>query len=113
MCVVPLFQIDELKVSLSNKEYHIISECALSNFSETPNVIPPLNNNAMSASADVMDPLVRQDSEAHEYEAQSEQVWISMKVSVVVGLVEMSLHYGMARDASLATLQVLLGNYQF
>ncbi|PWA96948.1 pleckstrin (PH) domain superfamily protein [Artemisia annua] len=99
-------KIDELKATLSNKEYHIISECALSNFSETPNDIPPLKKSDVSASTDVMDPLVRQGSEAHEYETQNEQAWISMKVSVVVGLVELSLHYGMARDASLATLQV-------
>nr|XP_043638921.1 uncharacterized protein LOC122610015 [Erigeron canadensis] len=99
-------KIDELKAALSNKEYHIISECALSNFSETPNAIPPLDNNAVSTSADAIDTLVGQGLEGHEYEAQSEQVWISMKVSVIVGLVEMSLHYGMARDASLATLQV-------
>ncbi|XP_071692229.1 uncharacterized protein [Rutidosis leptorrhynchoides] len=99
-------KIEELKASLSNKEYHIISECALSNFSETPNPIPLLNNSAVSASADVIVPLVHQGSEVHEYEAQNEQTWISMKVSVVVGLIEMSLHYGMARDASLATLQV-------
>ncbi|XP_024994007.1 uncharacterized protein LOC112527539 isoform X2 [Cynara cardunculus var. scolymus] len=99
-------KVDELKAALSNKEYHIISECALSNFSETPNAIPSLQNTAVSTSADHMDPLVRQDSEGHGNEAQNEPAWISMKVSVVVGLVEMSLHYGMARDASLATLQV-------
>ncbi|KAK1438468.1 hypothetical protein QVD17_04277 [Tagetes erecta] len=98
-------KIDVLKAALSNKEYHIISECALSNFSETPNTIPPLTN-TVPDSADVMNSLVHQGSEAREYEAQSEQAWISMKVSVYVGLVEMSLHYGMARDASLATLQV-------
>ena len=102
-----MIQIDELKATLSNKEYHIISECALSNFSETPNDIPPLKKSDVSASTDVTDPLVRQGSEAHEYETQNEQAWISMKVSVVVGLVELSLHYGMASDASLATLQVL------
>ncbi|MFS8029949.1 putative vacuolar protein sorting-associated protein [Helianthus anomalus] len=98
-------KIDVLKAALSNKEYHIISECALSNFSETPNTIPPLND-TVSDSADVVNSLVHQGSEAHEYEAQNEQAWISMKVCVIVGLVEMSLHYGMARDASLATLQV-------
>ncbi|KAI7739602.1 hypothetical protein M8C21_022627 [Ambrosia artemisiifolia] len=98
-------KIDVLKAALSNKEYHIISECALSNFSETPNVIPPLNN-TVSDSADVMNSIVRQGSEAHESGAHNEQAWISMKVCVIVGLVEMSLHYGMARDASLATLQV-------
>ena len=62
----------------------------------------------MSASADVIDALVPQDSEGHEHEAESDQTWISMKVSVVVGLVELSLHYGMASDAALATVQVLL-----
>ncbi|KAL8266737.1 hypothetical protein R6Q59_004081 [Mikania micrantha] len=98
-------KIDVLKSALSNKEYHIISECALSNFSETPNPIPPLKNN-VSDSADVMNSLVHQGSIGHEHEAQNEQAWISMKVSVSVGLVEMSLQYGMARDASLATLQV-------
>ncbi|XP_076943882.1 uncharacterized protein LOC143614277 [Bidens hawaiensis] len=98
-------KIDVLKAALSNKEYHIISECALSNFSETPNAIPSLHN-IVSDSADVINSLNHQGSEAHEYEAQNEQAWISMKVSVIVGLVEMSLHYGMARDASLATLQV-------
>ncbi|KAI3710546.1 hypothetical protein L2E82_40329 [Cichorium intybus] len=99
-------EVGELKAALSNKEYQIISECALSNISETPNVIPPLNNKSVSASADATDALVLQDSEGHEHEAGNEQTWISMKVSVVVGLVELSLHYGMATDASLATLQV-------
>lgn len=109
MCFLPLIQIGELKAALSNKEYQIISECALSNISETPNAIPSLNNNsAVSASADVVESLVLQDSEGREHGAENEQTWISMKLSVVVGLVELSLHYGMASDAALATLQVLL-----
>ncbi|KAL7609935.1 hypothetical protein Lser_V15G10156 [Lactuca serriola] len=100
-------EIGELKAALSNKEYQIISECALSNISETPNAIPSLNNNsAVSASADVVESLVLQDSEGREHGAENEQTWISMKLSVVVGLVELSLHYGMASDAALATLQV-------
>nr|CAB3500118.1 unnamed protein product [Digitaria exilis] len=37
-------KVDVLKAALSNREYEIISECALSNFAETPHPVPALDD---------------------------------------------------------------------
>ncbi|KAK9266873.1 hypothetical protein L1049_027132 [Liquidambar formosana] len=99
-------KIVELKAALSNREYQIITECALSNFSETPNIVPPLNPISVSSSVDVVEPLIPQDRDAVESETQNVEAWIGMKVTVVINLVELCLLSGAARDVSLATLQV-------
>nr|XP_027080056.1 uncharacterized protein LOC113703042 isoform X2 [Coffea arabica] len=98
-------KIEELKAALSNKEYRIISECAQSNFSETPNLVPQLNVSS-SASVEVAGPSVPVDSNATESGTLGREKWISTKVSVIIDLVELSLYYGVTRDASLATLKV-------
>ncbi|KAK2995313.1 hypothetical protein RJ640_023827 [Escallonia rubra] len=99
-------EIGELKAALSNREYQIITECALANTSETPNIVPLVNKDIATTSVDTMEPSFPQGSDASRSEVQNGEIWISMKVSVVIGLVELCLHYGTSRDASLATLQV-------
>lgn len=101
-----LLQIDKLKAVLSNKEYQIITECALENMSETPNVIPPLEKFIVPSINNVTEHVVSQGLDDGGSDSQSAGIWIATKVSVVVGVVELSLHYGLATDASLATLQV-------
>ncbi|XP_057978559.1 uncharacterized protein LOC131164992 isoform X2 [Malania oleifera] len=99
-------KIEELKAALSNKEYQIITECALSNISETPNLVPSLDHDAVASSSDLVEPLVSQAPGAAESETQNGEVWVALKVSVVIDLIELCLHSGVARDASLATVQV-------
>lgn len=101
------FQIEELKAALSNIEYRIITECASSNVSETPNIVPPLNNGSVTPSIDEARPQTSQYQDAAENGAQNGDSWITLKVSVFVNLVELCLYTGMASDTSLATVQVL------
>lgn len=74
--------------------------------SETPNVIPPLENFIVPSSNNVIEHVVSQGLDDAGSDSQSAGIWITTKVSVVVGVVELCLHYGLATDASLATLQV-------
>ncbi|XP_059641926.1 uncharacterized protein LOC132283907 [Cornus florida] len=99
-------KIEELKAAMSNREYQIITECAVSNISETPNTVPPLNHDSVTSRVDLVETLVPHDSDADESETQIRETWISMKVSVVINLVELCLHHGITRDTSLATVQV-------
>ncbi|KAL6985853.1 hypothetical protein U1Q18_019226 [Sarracenia purpurea var. burkii] len=100
-------KVEKLKAVLSNREYQIITECAVSNVSETPNIVPPLNYDTGKALGGTGEPLVHQDSGAADTETQQNRVaWIAMKVSVDIDLIELRLHYGMATDASLATVQI-------
>lgn len=101
-----VIKIEELKAALSNREYQIITECASSNVSETPNIVPPLNNDSVTPSVDAAEPLASQDPDAAENGTQNGESWIALKVSVFVNLVELCLHAGIARDTSLATVQV-------
>lgn len=100
------FQIGELKAALSNKEYQIISECALSNISETPHDVPPLSNNFAKSSEEIVESVVPQVPVAVESGISTQEVWTAIKVSVTIDLVELRLHSGVARDASLASVQV-------
>ncbi|KAM7253783.1 hypothetical protein ACFE04_031465 [Oxalis oulophora] len=99
-------KIEELKASLSSKEYQIISECALSNISETPHIIPSLKKDTEAPSSDAIESVSPETSESVETETPSGEVWIAIKVSVVVNLIELCLCTGEGRDASLATVQV-------
>lgn len=103
-----IYQIEVLKAVLSNKEYQIITECAMSNISETANVVPPLKNSSAS-SADIIEPATHEvlDGTASE---RSEPSSVSMKLSVIIDLVELCLHAGISGDASLATVQVCITN---
>lgn len=60
----------------------------------------------MTSSNNLTDQIVPWGIDGAGSESQNGEIWITTKVSVVIGLVELSLHYGIARDASLATLQV-------
>lgn len=102
-----------LKASLSNKEYQIITECAQSNISETPNIVPPLLWQKKTSSIDMIESVGTLELEPTEVEPDTREVWISMKVIVAINLVELSLHSGVARDAPLGTVQVFLFLYYF
>lgn len=97
---------DELRAALSSKEYEIITECAQANISEIPNLVPQLKDDFLSASLDQIEPSVHLDSHATTSENLDGEMGITIKVSVVIDLVELSLYYGITRDASLGTLQV-------
>ncbi|GAV77402.1 PH domain-containing protein/DUF946 domain-containing protein/DUF1162 domain-containing protein/Chorein_N domain-containing protein, partial [Cephalotus follicularis] len=99
-------KIEELKAALSNIEYQIITECAVSNVSETPHIVPPLKKDSLTSSIDVVEPVIPQDSVGVEPGAPSGEAWVVVKVSVIVNLVELCLHTGLASDGSLATVQV-------
>ena len=110
-----------MKAALSSGEYQIITECALSNISETPRVVPPLKHDSPTYSVDAVETIVPQDTTgvvsetvetivpqdtAGASEAANGEAWIVIKVSVVINLVELSLYTGSARGASLAIVQV-------
>ena len=96
-----------MKAALSNKEYQIITECAVSNISETPHVIPQLNHGPMTSDDAVeANPTIPQDAVALESENADGEVWVVTKVSVLIGLVELRLYAAVTRDTALATVQV-------
>ncbi|KAJ8763967.1 hypothetical protein K2173_003749 [Erythroxylum novogranatense] len=99
-------KIEELKAALSNSEYQIITECALSNISETPRLMPPLNHDSVTSNGGAVESIDPQHPVGIESESQSVDAWISLKISVVVNLVQLCLHPGLTKDASLATIQV-------
>ncbi|KAK6935059.1 Pleckstrin homology domain [Dillenia turbinata] len=102
-------RVGELKAVLSNSEYQIISECAMSNISEAPNYVPSLSPDSVGWSENAALPLVPQESSSIISEmnnAETAESWVTTKVIVVVDLIELSLHSGVARDAPLASLQV-------
>ncbi|BFG31191.1 hypothetical protein CerSpe_174650 [Prunus speciosa] len=101
-----IIKMEKLKAALSNKEYQIITDCAQSNISETPRIIPPLNHYSMTSSIDVEEDITPQEPDGIESQSASGGAWVTMKVSVVIDLVELCLHAGVARDASLATVQI-------
>lgn len=103
-------QIGELRAALSSKEYQIITECAQSNISEAPNLVPQLQDISVSASVDGAGPSAPLDSDGTESLILDTEIWTSTKVSVVIDLVELSLYYGLTKDASLATLQVVISS---
>lgn len=68
--------------------------------------MPPLIDDSSSASADKAHHLSVRNSDVKS-EAEDKDMWIVTKVSIAIDLVELGLHYGLTRDASLATMQVL------
>ncbi|XP_075505709.1 uncharacterized protein LOC142542773 isoform X1 [Primulina tabacum] len=100
-------KIEALKAALSNKEYEIIMECALENISETPNIEPPSKDEGLSRSVDAFEHSGTLDSSPAKSETENkEKTWVTTKISVDIDLVELSIHYGITRDAPLATLQI-------
>ncbi|XP_073134921.1 uncharacterized protein [Henckelia pumila] len=100
-------KIEALKAALSNKEYEIITECALENISETPNIEPPSKDEGLSHSVSVSEHSGTLDSNPAKSGTENrEKTWIAIKITVDIDLVELSIHYGITRDAPLATLQI-------
>ena len=96
---------DVLKAALSNREYEIISECALSNFSETPRTVPTLDDPRYGPSTTPSHASVS-SSESIQDLSHDAETRISNKFSVTINLVELSLHSGSTRDSRLASVQV-------
>lgn len=79
----------------------------MSNISETPHAIPQLNHGSITPVDEIeAEPVIPQDSDVLESQNANGEVWILTKVSLVIGLVELRLYTAMARDSSLATVQV-------
>ncbi|KAK4262505.1 hypothetical protein QN277_028058 [Acacia crassicarpa] len=100
-----IIKVGELKAAMSNNEYKIITECAVSNISEPPNIPPALNQYSNTSSNDAIGNVPRETDDANSRTSIAE-AFISLKVSVSIKLVELSLYMGVTRDASLATVQV-------
>ncbi|XP_022737877.1 uncharacterized protein LOC111290709 isoform X2 [Durio zibethinus] len=98
-------KIEELKAELSNREYQIVTECALSNISETPHVVPPLSSDFLTSSVDVVEHVIPQNMVSIEPRTPNGETWAVMKVSVVINLVELGLYVGEEWRSSLATIK--------
>lgn len=70
--------------------------------------MPPLIDDSSSPSAEKAQHLSARNSDVVKSEAEDKDKdkWIVTKVSIAINLVELGLHYGLTRDASLATMQV-------
>ncbi|XP_042394059.1 uncharacterized protein LOC121984930 isoform X2 [Zingiber officinale] len=100
-------KVEVLKASMSNHEYDITTECALSNFSEPPHVVPYLGKVFGAPEDDILVP-AESPSGAIRSEFQNSQstaTWITMKVSVAIDVVDLLLHSGNSRDSPLASIQ--------
>lgn len=109
MCLVldvVVLQIEELKAEVSNKEYQIITECAVSNFSEVPQIPPPLNQDSSMTLNDTTGDIVAEVTNGVDSGTTNGEVSVLLKLCVSINLVELSLYTGLTRDASLATVQV-------
>lgn len=95
---------EKLKAALSNREYQIITDCAQSNVSETPHIVPPLNLDSVTSSSE--GEAITQDPDGIALPTASGEARVMMKVCVVIDLVELCLHTGVGSDASLATVKV-------
>lgn len=70
-------------------------------------MVPELQDKSVSHSVNEIEPSIPSDSGYTESVILDRETWISTKVSVIIDLVELSLFYGLTKDASLATLQVI------
>lgn len=86
-----------LKVVLSNREYEIITECVLFNIFEILNIVFLFKLDKIFYS-DKFEFVVVSEFVFIGVEFSIREVWISMKVIVVVNLVELSLYKGIVRD---------------
>ncbi|KAG0604101.1 hypothetical protein M758_10G145000 [Ceratodon purpureus] len=125
---IPLIEatvmIKELRASLSDKEYQVITECVTQNMAETPDTFPSLYDNSPQEEekssaedeaqkiedgahgADVVteDPKEGQDASGSP---DDDKPYTTIKVGVAIDLVALGLYVGGTRDASLATVQVM------
>lgn len=104
---VAVLQIEELKAEVSNKEYEIITECAISNFSEVPDIPPPLNQWSSMTLNDTTGGIVPEVTNGVDSGTTNVEPSLLLKLCVSINLVELSLYTGLTRDSSLATVQVL------
>lgn len=98
---------EELKAAMSNKEYQIITECAVSNFSEVPDIPSPLNQYSSKTLNGATDDIVPEVTSGADSVTTDVEASVLLKIWVSINLVELSLYTGISRDASLATVQVL------
>ncbi|KAK7307747.1 hypothetical protein VNO77_41077 [Canavalia gladiata] len=101
-----IIKIEELKAAVSNKEYQIITECAVSNFSEVPHTPPPLNQYSSLTLNDSTGDIVPEVTSGVDSGTTNVEASVTLKICVSINLVELSLYTGVTRDASLATVQV-------
>ncbi|KAL0409292.1 UNVERIFIED_CONTAM: hypothetical protein Sradi_1863600 [Sesamum radiatum] len=71
-----------------------------------PQIVPLPRDEVLSPSIDVVGHTGSQALDPAKAEMQARGAWVATKVSVHINMVELCLHYGVSRDASLATLQV-------
>ncbi|KAL4281357.1 hypothetical protein GQ457_03G021640 [Hibiscus cannabinus] len=101
-----VIKIEELKADLSSMDYQIVIECALSNISETPHIVPPVNNSFVISTADVVEHAIPKNKINIEPRTPNGETWTTLKVSVVMDLVELGLYVGEEWGSPLATVQV-------
>ncbi|XP_078437793.1 pleckstrin homology (PH) domain-containing protein isoform X2 [Wolffia australiana] len=94
----------EISASLSNKEYELVTECAIANMSETPNLVAPLTIPSQAATMTEDGSGMSIASEPVNGNA-AEKAWEKLKLMVSIGLIGLNLHTGATRDSSLATIQ--------
>ncbi|KAL2636221.1 hypothetical protein R1flu_007700 [Riccia fluitans] len=108
-------KIESLKAALSDKEYQVITECAITNMAETPNLPPPITEKAASDERERGEiELEVERTESNNLEssgadntgASGSEVWTTIKVGVGIHNVQLGLFTGHARDAPLASVQV-------
>eukprot|EP01018_Ginkgo_biloba_P007485 Gb_23775 [translate_table: standard] len=99
-------KVEKLKAALSDKEYQMITECAVSNIAEIPNIPPPLDTRVESLSYNEKEHEINEIPPIDRGESSAGEAWTTIKVSVYIDLVELSLHKGRSRDTPLATMQI-------
>ncbi|MCO5611230.1 hypothetical protein L7F22_065481 [Adiantum nelumboides] len=108
-------KIEELKADLSDKEYQLITECALSNLGEKANIPPPVSLTDSDSDSDEEQSKPEEVTEAEKKEKEDrtsdenahDGSWTTILVTADIALVELSLFKGAARDQALATAQVI------
>lgn len=110
---IVVLQIEELKAAVSNKEYQIITECSVSNFSEVPHIPPSLNQYSSMTLNDLNGDIVPEVADNVDSGTTNVEASVLLKICVSINLVELSLYTGVTRDASLATVQVHCVFYRY
>eukprot|EP01018_Ginkgo_biloba_P007916 Gb_35998 [translate_table: standard] len=98
-------KVEKLKAAISDEEYQMITECAVSNIAEIPNIPPPLDTRVESLSYNEKEHEVSEVPPIDRGQSSGE-AWTTIKVAVYIDLVELRLHTGRSRDTPLATMQV-------
>lgn len=99
-------KIEKLKAGMSDKEYKIITECAMTNMSEAPNNPPLLDNVVETSPGHEIEHEISEIPDMERVESSALESWVTIRVTVDINLVELSLYTGRSRDAPLATMQI-------